>query len=71
MECWIASTEMSNNLKRESAKIMIFSKIALIERVIEELSVLRYNCQGCFKGHPSQDQHMSHGGVWSRSIQVE
>ena len=62
-----ASTEMSNNLKGESAKIMNFSKIALIEREIEDLRVLRYNCQGCFTDHPSQDQHMSHGGVWNRS----
>ena len=58
---------MSNNLKRESAKIMNFSKITLIEREIEDLRVLRYNCQGCFTEHPSQDQHMSHGGVWNRS----
>ena len=41
-----ASTEMSNNLKRESAKMMNFSKIALIEREIEDLRMLRYNCQG-------------------------
>ena len=58
------STEMSNNLKRESAKIINFSKISLIERNIEDLRVLRYNCQGCFTDHPSQDQHMSHGGGW-------
>ena len=24
--------------------------------------MLRYKCQGCFTEHPSQDQHMSHGG---------
>ena len=58
----VVSTEMSNNLKRESAKIMNFSKITLIEREIGDLRVLRYNCQGCFTEHPSQDQHMSHGG---------
>ena len=62
-----ASTEISNNLKRESAKTMNFSKIILIEREIEDLRVLRYNCQGCFTDHPSQDQHMSHGGLWNRS----
>ena len=61
-----ASTEMSNNLKRGSAKIMNFSKITLTERKIEDLRVLRYNCQGCFTEHPSQDQHMSHGGVLNR-----
>ena len=44
--------EMSNNLKRESATIMNFSKLTLIEWEIE---------------HPSQDQHMSHGVVWNRS----
>ena len=53
-----ASTEMSNNLKRESAKIMNFLKIALIEREIEDLRMFRYNCQGCFTEHPNQDQHM-------------
>ena len=58
-----ASTEMSNNLKRKSTKIMSFSKIALIEWKIEDLHVLRYNCQGCFTEHPSQDKHKSHGGV--------
>ena len=58
-----ASTEMSNNLKRNSARIMNFSKIALTEWKIEILCVLRYNCQGCFTEHPSQDQHKSHGGV--------
>ena len=57
-----ASTQMSNNLKRESAKIMNFSKITLIEREIEDISMLTYNCQGCFTEHPSQDQHMSHRG---------
>ena len=62
-----ASSEMSNNLKTESAKITNFSKITLIEREIKDLPVLRYNCQGCFTEHPSQDQHMSHGGVWNRS----
>ena len=39
----VVSTEMSNNLKRESAKIMNFSKITLIEREIGDLRVLRYN----------------------------
>ena len=48
-----ASTQMSNNLKRESAKIMNFSKITLIVREIEDLCMLRYNCQGCFTEHPS------------------
>ena len=57
-----ACTEMSYNLKRESAKIMIFSKIAIIEWEIEDLTALKCNCQGCFTEHPSQDQHMSHGG---------
>ena len=38
--------QTSNNLKRESAKMMNFSKIALIEREIEDLPMLRYNCQG-------------------------
>ena len=57
-----AITEMSNNLKKESAKIMNSSKIALIEREIEDLCMLRYNCQACFTEHPSQNQHMSHGG---------
>ena len=57
-----ASTEMANNLKRESAKIMIFSKIALIEQEIEDLCILRYNCQECFTEHSSQDQRMSQGG---------
>ena len=56
------STEMSNNLKRESAKIMNFSKITFIEWEIGDLRVLRYNCQGCFSEYTSQDQHMSHGG---------
>ena len=59
--------EMSNNLKRESATIMNFSKLTLIEWEIEDLCVLRYNCQECFTEHPIQDQHMSHGGVWNRS----
>ena len=68
-----ASTQMTNNLKRESAKIMNFSKITLIEQEIEDLSVLRYNCQGCFTEHPSQNQHMSHGGCmeqisWSEQV---
>ena len=62
-----ACTEMSYNLKRESAKIMIFSKIAIIEWEIEDLTALKCNCQGCFTEHPSQDQHMSHGGVWNTS----
>ena len=62
-----ASTEMSTNLKRESAKTINFSKITLIELEIEHLRALRYNCQGCFTEHPNQDQHMSHGGVWNRS----
>ena len=57
------STEMANNLKRESAKIMIFSKIALIEQEIEDLRILGYNCQECFTEHPSQDQRMSKGDV--------
>ena len=43
-----SSTELSNNLKRESAKFMNFSKITFIEWEIEGLCVLRYNCQGCF-----------------------
>ena len=43
-----ASTQMSNNLKRESAKIMKFSKIAFIEWEIKGLCVLRYNYQGFF-----------------------
>ena len=35
--------------------------------------MLRYNCQGCFTEHPSQDQHMSHGGCmeqisWSEQV---
>ena len=52
---------------------MIFSKIALIEREIEDLRMLRYICQGCFTEHPSQDQHMSHGGCmeqisWSEQV---
>ena len=68
-----ASTEMSNNLKRESAKIMNFSKIALIEWDIEDLPALKYNCQWCFTEHPSQDQHMSHVGCmeqisWSEQV---
>ena len=59
-------------LKRGSAKILNFSKFALIEWKIQDLCVLRYNCQGCFTEHQSQDQHMSHGGgggggVWNRS----
>ena len=41
-----ASTEMSNNLKRESAKIMNFLKITLIVQEIKDLRMLRYNCQG-------------------------
>ena len=52
-----ASKEMPNNLKRESAKIIKFSKIG----------VLRYYCQGCFTEHSCQDQHISHGGVLNRS----
>ena len=52
---------------------MIFSQITLIEREIEDLRMLRYNCQGCFTEHPSQDQHMSHGGCmeqisWSEQV---
>ena len=58
------STEMANNLRRESPKIMIFSKIALIEQEIEDLRILGYNCQECFTEHPSQDQRMSQGDVW-------
>ena len=55
-------------LKRGSAKILNFSKLALIEWKIQDLCVLRYNCQGCFTEHPSQDQHMScGGGVWNRA----
>ena len=35
--------------------------------------MLRYNCQGCFTEHPSQDQNMSHGGCmeqisWSEKV---
>ena len=68
-----ANTEMSNNLKTESAKIMYFSKITLIVGATEDLRVLSYNCQGCFTEHPSQDQHMSHGGCmeqisWSEQV---
>ena len=66
-----ASTEMSNNLKRESAKIMNVSKITLIEWGKEDLHVLRYNCQGCFTQHPSQDQHMSHGGCIEQILSSE
>ena len=55
-----ANTEMSNNLKKESAKIMNSSKIAFIEREIEDLCMLRYNCQACLTEH--QNNHMSHGG---------
>ena len=58
---------MTYNLKREPAKIMIFSKIAIIEWEIEDLTALKCNCQGCFTEHPSQDQLMSHGGVWNTS----
>ena len=46
---------------------MNFSKIAFIEWEIEDICSLRYNCQGCFAEHPSQDQHMSHGGVLNRT----
>ena len=60
-----ASTQMSNNLKRVCKNNEFFKNC--IEPEIEDLRVLRYNCQGCFTEHPSQDQHMSHGGVWNRS----
>ena len=66
-----ASTEMSNKLKRESSKIMNFSKIALIEREVEDLRVLGYNCEGCFTEHPSQDQHMGQGGCMQQTLWSE
>ena len=35
--------------------------------------MLRYNCQGCFTEHPSQEQHRSHRGCmeqisWSEQV---
>ena len=57
---------MNNSIPLQ-ATIMNFSKLTLIEWEIEDLCVLRYNCQECFTEHPCQDQHMSHGGVWNRS----
>ena len=33
--------------------------------------MLRYNCQGCFTEHPSQDQHMSHGECMEQISQSE
>ena len=57
-----ASTQMATSLKKKSGKIMLYAKVALIEREIRILESLGSNCHGCFKKHPSQKQHMGEGG---------
>ena len=68
-----ASTEMSNNLKRGSAKIMNFSKIALTERKIEDLRVLKIQLPRVFhRASKSGSTHEPWGCIeqtsWSEQV---